>query len=379
MPARTKPKRAARAAAALLACALALGAASCGGRSEPPPAGAAAAAAPELSPWDLEEGLLALIVGPEGLLEPLSPGQSLPYGGAAARPFAVQRAAAALASVDGRTLAVAVNRVGIARFEPGAGLAPDGPKREPSFGTRSVGGFIEAGRALALFLYRHPYFEEGAEPGIGGVVLHAAGDEASTAALRTFAARYPDLYALFPTEDGRYYYQTRRLEGERAYSGYGLFDAASGGVKALDRASFEAGLAMEALDKAPSRLREAAAILPGQLFISARLEGGGSRGYLRGRVDEAAPAMAALGPYGALVLAEDGLAGYAASEAADGSARRLDFSAALAGAAGLATPDPLWRFREPALLDGYAACVWEEGSFPLVARSGLIILALPSP
>lgn len=316
-------------------------------------------------------------MSPEGRLEPVARGGGLPYGAAAALPFAVQTAAAALASGDGRALVVAINRVGLARFQPGAGLAPDGPKREAVFGVRSVGGFVAAGEALALFLYRHPYFEDGGEPGVGGVVLHAAGGEASTAALRNFAARNPDLFALFPAGEGRYHYQTRRLEGEKAYSGYGLFDAASGVVKALDRASFEAGLAMEALDRAPSALREAAAILPGQLFISARLGGGGSRGYLRGRVDEAAPAMALVGPYGSLVLAEGGQAGYAASDSAGVPALKLDFASALAELAGFAKPNPLWRFREPALLEGYAACVWEEGAFPLVARSGLVILALP--
>lgn len=375
MPARTKPGRPTRAAAALLACALALGADSCGGRSEPP----AAAEAAELRPWDLVDGRLALIVGPEGRLEPVAGRGGLPYGDAAALPFAVQTAAAALASGDGRALVVAINRVGIARFQPGAGLAPEGPRREPAFEGRSVGGFVAAGEALALFLYRHPYFEEGGEPGPGGAVLHAAGDEASTAALRAFAARSADLFALFPAGDGRYHYQTRRLEGERAYSGYGLFDAASGGARALDRAGFEAGLALEALDKAPPGLRAAATILPGQLSISARLRGGGYRGYLRGRVDEAAPAMAVVGAHGSLVLAEDGQAGYAASDAAGGPAFKLDFADALARIAGSATPDPLWRFREPALVEGYAACVWEEGAFPLVARSGLVILALPRP
>lgn len=377
MPARTKPGRPARAGAAILACALALGAASCGGRSEPPPAGTAEAAAPDINLWDINEGRLALIVSPTGKLKPLPRGEGLPYGDAAALPFAVQTAAAALASADGQTLVAAINRVGIARFEPGAGLAPNGPEREAAFGVRSVGGFVAAGDGLALLLYRHPYFEDGGEPGLGGAVMHAAGDEASTAALRSFAARNPDLFALFPAGDGRYHYQTRRLEGEKAYSGYGLFDAASGGLKALDRASFEAGLAMEALDKAPSGLREAAAILPGQLFISARLGGGGSRGYLLGRVEEASPTMALVGPYGSLVLAEDGQAGYAASDSAGGPALKLDFASALAELAGFAKPNPLWRFREPALLEGYAACIWEEGAFPLVARSGLVILALP--
>lgn len=373
MPARTKPGRAARPGTALLACALALGAASCGGRYEPP----AAASAPEKHPWELEDGRIALIVSPEGRLEPVARRGGLPYGDAAAQPFAVQTAAAGLASGDGRALVVAINRVGVARFQPGAGTAADEPGREPAFVGRSVGGFVTAGGALALFLYRHPYFEEGGEPGLGGVVLHAAGDEASTAALRAFAARNPDLFALFPAGDGRYHYQTRRLEGEKAYSGYGLFDAASGRLKALDRASFEASLAMEALEKAPAGLRAAAALIPGQLFISARENDGGLRGYLRGKIDEAAQATALVNPYGSLVLAEDGQAGYAAADAAGGPALKLDFASALAGIAGLAKPDPQWRFREPALLEGYAACVWEEGAFPLVARSGLVVLALP--
>jgi hypothetical protein len=377
LPARTKPGRPARAAAALLACALALGAASCGGRSEPPPAGAAEAAAPDRNPWNLNEGRLALIVTPEGRLEPVARSGHLPYGDAAALPFAVQKAAAALTSGDGRTLVAAINRVGLARFEPGAGRPPDGPRPEPAFQGRSVGGFVAAGDGLALLLYRHPYFEEAGEPGLGGAILHAAGDEADTAALRSFAARNADLFALFPAGDGRYYYQTRRLEGERAYSGYGLFDLASAGTKALDRVNFEAGLAMEAIDKAPSGLRAAAAILPSQLFISARIEGGGLHSYLRGKVDEAAPAMAVIGAYGTLALAEDGSAGYAAPYPAAAAALRLDFATALAAAAGLTAPDPLWRFREPALLEGYAACVWEDGAFPLVARSGLVILALP--
>lgn len=349
-------------------------ASSCGGRSEPPPAGAAA---PERNPWKLEGGRLALVVDPTGKLEPLPPGEGLPYGDAAALPFAVQTAAAALASDDGSGLVAAINRVGLARFEPGSGLAPDGPRPEPAFERRSVAGFVAAGDGLALLLYRHPYFEDGGEPGLGGAVLHAAGSEAATSALRDFAARNADLFALFPISEGRYYYQTRRAEGEKTYSGYGLFDAASGRVKALDRASFEAGLAMEALDKAPSGLRVAAAILPGQLFISARIEGGGLRSYLRGKVDEAAPAMAVVGAYGTLALAEDGQAGYAASDAAGVPALKLDFAAALAELAGFAKPNPLWRFREPALLEGYAACVWEEGAFPLVARSGLVIQALP--
>ena len=365
-----------RAATAILACALALGAASCGSHSEPPQA---AASAPDIIPWDLKEGRLALIVSPTGKLEPLPHGEGLPYGDAAALPVAVQTAAAALASADGRALVVAINRVGLARFEPGSGRAPDGPRPEPAFEGRSVAGFMAAGDGLALLLYRHPYFEDGGEPGLGGAVLHAAGSEAATSALRDFTAHNADLFALFPVSEGRYYYQTRRAEGEKTYSGYGLFDAASGLVKTLDRASFEAGLAMEALDRAPPGLRAAAAILPGQLFISARIEGGGLRGYLRGRVDEAAPAMAVVGAYGTLALAEDGLAGYAAPDPVAVAVLRLDFAAALAAAAGLKAPDPLWRFREPALLDGYAACVWEEGAFPLAARSGLVILALPEP
>lgn len=376
MPVRTKAGRPARAAATLLAFALTLGTASCGGRSEPPSA-AAAVATPD--PWVLEDGRLALIVSPEGRLEPLRPGEGLPYDDVAALPFAVQTAAAALASGDGRTLVAAVNRAGLARFEPGAGQAPDGPRREPAFEGRSVGAFVAAGDALALLLYRHPYFEEGGDPGRGGAVLHAAGAEADTAALRAFAGRNADLFALFPAGDGRYYYQTRRIDGERAHTGYGLFDAASGGGKTLDRASFEAALAIAALDKAPAGLKAAAALIPGQIFLSARLANGGFGGYLRGRVDEAAPATALVGPYGSLVLAEDGRAGYAASDAAGGPALKLDFSAALAAFAGLTKPDPLWRFREPALLDDYAACVWEEGVFPLVARSGLVILALPRP
>lgn len=320
---------------------------------------------------------MALIVSPEGRLEPIRQGGGLPYGATAALPFAVQTAAAALASADGRTLMAAINRVGLSSWEPGAGQAPEDPAREPAFQGRSVGGFVTAGEGLAVFLYRHPYFEEADGPADGGALLHAAGSPAATAALLAFAERNADLYSLFPAGDGRYFFQTRRVEAERAYAAYGLFDAASGGQKALDRAAFEAALAMESLDAAPPLLWAAAALLPDRLLLSARLEGGGQRAYLRGKVDEAAPAMAVAGERGALALSEGGQAGYAAPGAAVGAALRLDFAAALAEAAGLAAPDPLWRFREPALLDGYAACVWEEGAFPLVARSGIVILALP--
>jgi hypothetical protein len=246
-----------------------------------------------------------------------------------------------------------------------------------------VGRFWPFGATLRLFLYRHPYFEYETLGGPSHYFLEL-GSESSLEALEQAGALPTaldgpaDIFAIYPQGQGRLLYQTREERGERVLSAYGRFDERAGTALPLSKQAFEAALQPIPLSAAPIELRALAGLVSGDIVIELTQADGSARSYYRGDLAEAAQAWAVLTAKGALLAAADGRGAYL--PAADGEAN------ASLGADGVEASQPRpfdlgaehglsgMRYRDPLLFEGYAAFIWEEELFPLLGRSGLLLV-----
>jgi len=360
-------------------------------RGEPP----AALLAAEEPGWLIEDGRLALALGPGGKLEPIR-GETF-YRSAAIepRPFATQPALAAMA-VQGHRLVLAVNRLGLYALEisegrggeqggkqsAGSGASEGGPERRAlvsglaspagAFPSRSVSRFWRFADALRLFLYRHPYFESDAPSGASHYFLELASENSmeaveQAASLGQALGGDADIYAIYPLRQGRLVYQTRDERGERLLSAYGSYDEGAGAAMPLSKQSFEAALQPLPLARAPKELQAMARLVPGDIVIELAGADASTQSYYRGSMADSMQAWARIGADGAILAAADGRGAYlpAADRSAAAEPRAFDLSAKLGW--------PGMRFREPVLFSGFAACIWEEELFPLLGRSGILL------
>jgi hypothetical protein len=385
-----------RAAAALLAAALLVGLAA--GSCAKAGVDAPAQPAPQDPGWRIEGGRLALALSADATFMPIQGAEffSEPYP--EPKPFATQQALAAMA-VQGKRLVLAVNRIGLRALtlrdrsdaKPGAEASISPRFADISelasapglFPSRSVGRFWPFGNTLRLFLYRHPYFETETAGGASHRFLELGSESSAEAleqasGLHTALSGPADIYAIYPQGQGQLLYQTREERGERVLSAYGRFDERAGMALPLSKQAFEAALQPAPLSAAPKELRELAALLSGDIVIELTQADGSARSYYRGSLAEATQAWAFLADEGALLAAADGRGAYLPAAGGDANAR-------LAGAvgeaahprpfdAGVELGSPGLRYRDPLLFEGYAALIWEEELFPLLGRSGLLLV-----
>lgn len=365
-----------------LLCGLAFS--SCGRPAGDPPAALAAA---EGQGWPLQNGRLALALASDGTLAPVQGAEYFNEPRPEPRPYATQEALAAIA-VQGRRLVLALNRIGLQsltlRSEPegknGAAGQAGGARvfidalGSPAglFLSRSVGKFWPFGATLRLFLYRPPYFETEPKTDTSHIFLELASESAEEATEQASSLQHAqiggaDIYAIYPLGQGKLLYQTREERGERVLSAYGRFDERAGTAQAMGKQAFEAALQPLPLSAAPKELRTLADLVPGDIVIELTRADASTQSYSRGSLAESTQAWARLSAGGAILAAADGRGAYLpAAGGASGQPRAFNLSVELGW--------PGMRFRDPCLFDGLAAFIWEEELFPLLGRSGLLLV-----
>lgn len=307
-------------------------------------------------------------------------------------PFATQIMPLSLLPLDGDTLLIATNRIGLYRLDlhdlpvaaVDSGAAANGRQLAFSFladsaahfqGRTVAPGWLHAGSAnssdsaLAAFflLFRHGLYEPAA--GIGPKLLQVT--EHGTAEwpgsgnyLSQLSAEAGEPFALFPQASGQWYVQFRKENAERVDIVYSRWNLAEGSVQLLQRDQFEGSVAARPLRQAPLLLQQAAALLADNLVLDVLLADGSRQAYARGNPAEAVEAQAAMTAAAAFIVTTGGSAAY---KPAGAERARL---------VPLPEPWPGLRYGAVALLDGVVALQWEENLFPQVGRSGFSLLLL---
>ena len=276
-------------------------------------------------------------------------------------------------------------------------LAPTGDGAAASPGATSSGVTSSGAPTSGLFLlYRHALFENDALSGSacraleGALVLPAGslGDPALPGAQNSLIVQasptrfslWPafgslrragpsgagSLAAIYPQEAGRWYLQYRLDDApnQSVSLRYGHWSGGESSFQYLDRAEFEAALTPLPLSAAAPSLRQAVAALGGDLIIETNLPDGRRVSYRQGDPAFAVTAAAMLGLDGAVtIVVPDGRA----ATVANGRLQRLE----------LPRPVAETRFGAVVGLSGAVLVLWEEDLFPLVGRSGFLVLCLP--
>lgn len=347
-------------AAALCLAALCL-AAGCARRADPEPV--------EEFPESFAQGAVLGLSG--GRLAALPAGAvSVPPG----LPSGVAPAVAAVAAVDGRTAALALNRTGLVllRIDPERRRYRIDPLESgEEFEGRTVGGLFLREGTLYCTLYRDPHFET-RPPRDPPSVLVAAdpGNPASPA--RPFelglGAEGSGLFALFPQPDGSWALQFRRAVEDGFESTFRRYDPASGSSLALSRSVFEGLLAPRLLASAPDTLcRAALALAPegAPAVVSASLADGSRGAYLfgDGPEEETVELRGAVSVSGAALVSWNAVA----AVVREGSETALRLPVPMPGAV----------YRDAVPLEGAILAVWEVGIFPNIEESGIVLLPVP--
>lgn len=289
-------------------------------------------------------------------------------------PAGVAPAVAAAAAIDGRTAALALNRVGLAliRIDPERRRFRIDPLESgDEFAGRTVGGLFLREGTLYCTLYRDPHFETLPPRDPPSVLLEAnPGNPVSPA--RPFdlglGAEGAGLFALFPQPDGSWALQFRRAVEDGFESSFRRYDPASGSSLALSRAVFEGLLAPRLLSSAPDTLRRAARALAPEgapVVVSASLADGSRGAYVfgDGPAEDTVELRGAVSVSGAALVSWNAVA----ATAREGSETSLRLPEPMPGAV----------YRDAVPLEGAILAVWEVGVFPNIEESGVVLLPVP--
>ncbi len=348
-------------AAALCLAAVLLTASGCSRRPAPEPA--------EEYPESYAGGAVLRLSG--GNLAALETGAaSVPPG----LPSGVAPAVAALAAVDGRTAALALNRTGlvILRIDPERKRFRIDPLESgDEFDGRTVGGLFLREGTLYCTLYRDPHFETRPPRDPPSVLLAADPDDPASRP-RPFdlglGGEGSGLFALFPQPDGSWALQFRRPVEDGFESTFRRFDPASGSSLALSRGVFEGLLAPRLLASAPDTLRGAALALAPEgvpVVVTASLADGSRGAYVfgEGPEEDTVELRGAVSASGAALVSWNAVA----AAVLDGKASALRLPVPMPGAV----------YRDAVPLEGAILAVWEVGVFPNIEESGVVLLPVP--
>jgi hypothetical protein len=326
-------------------------------------------------------------LGPEGFLA-LAAGTS-PAPSAGQPSSLALRVAALSADASSKRIVAALNRFGVGVLE----TSPDGRNYRllntalADFAVQSVAGLWPRGPgsaaredAFLLELFRDPFVE-------GSLARNDENPELLTLSAKGEAQRLPrlgepgeDLFALFPGPGGRWYAELRTekvLGAKLRYVSLAAPEEKSGS-RELSRELFETSLAPRPLALAPTSLRTALAFLgAGPFLVHARDQNGGEGFWLTGgKAEEASEIFAWLGAgeEACVVLDPSGRGAFVAPGGV-GGARDFSLKAPLSGARFSTLAALLPPSSEAGV--GLVAAGWEDGVFPMVTASGLVVAPLP--
>ncbi|HSV55988.1 MAG TPA: hypothetical protein VLH39_02635 [Magnetospirillaceae bacterium] len=345
-----------------LAAAMASGLTGCSKPEAPPP--------PHAYPASFAQGSILRVA--QGGLVHAEPGNA-PQGPGA--PYGTATAVTAVVALDGRTVVLALNRIGLVllRVNPELRryrLYPASAAAE--FAGRSVGAFFHRGGELFCLLFRDPVFET--EPArYPPAVLLAAPVSTLPEGVHPRDLRLGhkggDLFALFPTQDGSWILHLRREVPEGFVSSFLAYAPESGTSATLDRSGFEKALAPRPLAQAPESIRRAALALTPKgvpAVVSVSLADGSRAVYVfgDGKPEDTVELRGAASENGAVLVAWNAVAAWA-REGSEVFAFRLPVP--VQGAV----------YRDAVPLSGAVLAVWEAGDFPNVVDSGVVLLPTP--
>ncbi|NLJ46139.1 MAG: hypothetical protein GX430_06225 [Treponema sp.] len=307
----------------------------------------------------------------EGRLSSLPPDAA---PGSPGLPSGIAPAVAAAAAVDGRTAALALNRVGLVlvRIDPERRrFRIEALDSGDPFDGRSVGGLFVRDGTLYCLLYRDPLFET-RPPRDPPSVLLAWDPRDPESRPKPFdlglGSENGGLFALFPRSDGSWALQFRKPAGEGFESSFRMYSPASGSFRPLTRGEFEQALSPRLLSLAPDALRRAARLLAPEgvpVIVSAALADGSREAYVfgEGPPEDTVELRGAAAPAGAALVSWNAVA----ATARDGTEAAFRLPVPMPGAV----------YRDIVPLEGAILAVWEVGVFPDIEESGVVLLPAP--